>query len=90
MKGQITRSRPSRERKEHDYINLSKQRAVVVVVVTFLVIGMGELPGIVVAPVVCMVITVMMKYTDALAPRWILLCVVAIRAWHQYPRYGKI
>ena len=52
MKGQITRSRPSRERKEHDYINLSKRRAVVVVVVTFLVIGMGELRGIVVAPVV--------------------------------------
>ena len=52
MKGQITRSRPSRERKEHDYINLSKRGAVVVVVVTFLVIGMGELRGILVAPVV--------------------------------------
>ena len=49
---QVTRSRPSRERKEHDYINLSKRGAVVVVVVTFLVIGMGELRGIVVAPVV--------------------------------------
>ena len=33
-------------------INLSKRGAVVVVVVTFLVIGMGELRGIVVAPVV--------------------------------------
>ena len=52
MKGQITRSRASRERKEHDYINLSKRGAVVVVVVTFLVIVMVELCGIVVAPVV--------------------------------------
>ena len=52
MKGQITRSRPPRERKKHDYINLSKRGAVVVVVVTLLVIGMGELRGIVVAPVV--------------------------------------
>ena len=52
MKGQITWSRASRERKEHDYINLSKPGAVVVVVVTFLVIVMVELCGIVVAPVV--------------------------------------
>ena len=52
MKGQITGSRASREREERDYINVSKRGAVVVVVVTFLVIVMVELCGIVVAPVV--------------------------------------
>ena len=52
MKSQITRSRASIERKEYHYINLSKLEAVVVVVVTFLVIVMVELCGIVVAPIV--------------------------------------
>ena len=43
MKGPITRSRAPRKRKGHDYTNVSKRRAVVVVVVTFLVIVMVEL-----------------------------------------------
>ena len=45
MEGPITRSRVSRERKEHDYTDLSKRGVVVVVVVTFLVIVMVELCG---------------------------------------------
>ena len=49
MKGKITRSCASKERKGHDYTDLSKRRAVVVIVVTFLVIVMVELCEIVVA-----------------------------------------
>ena len=45
MKGPITRSYASRERKGHNYTNLSKRGAVVVVVVAFLVIVMVELCG---------------------------------------------
>ena len=45
MKGPITRPRVSKEREGHDYTDLSKRRAVVVVVVTFLVIVMVELCG---------------------------------------------
>ena len=45
MKGTITRSHASKERKGRDYTDLSKRRAVVVAVVTFLVIVMVELCG---------------------------------------------
>ena len=45
MKGPITRPRASKEREGPDYTDLSKRRAVVVVVVTFLVIVMVELCG---------------------------------------------
>ena len=45
MKGPVTRSRASREREGHDYTNLSKRGALVVVVVTFLVIVTVELCG---------------------------------------------
>ena len=45
MKGTITRSRASKESKGYNYTDLSKRRAVVLVVVTFLVIVMVELCG---------------------------------------------
>ena len=45
MKGPITRSRASRERKGHDCTDLSKRGVVVAVVDTFLVIVIVELCG---------------------------------------------